>query len=181
MSAWKYMHDIWSVSNFLVLVGFCFVFAYHPSIQIFQSYRNWTTASCVLPYYQYFCGSKWCLAHGYMATPSENRTLRPLATESDALPLGHRAPHVDKGFFNCQTWSIRIEYELLRILMKMIFETTLKFTEIIIIRGIKKFIFRNHWSKCDDGMPNFPPVIILFYLNNCRGAFLRKANINVML
>ena len=55
---------------------------------IFQSYRDGATASWVIN--QYFRGVK-CLAQGHN-TAVVGFEPRPLAPESDTLPLSHRAP-----------------------------------------------------------------------------------------
>ena len=84
-------------------MDFCLCWGLTSQSTIFQSYQDRATASWVIN--QYFRGVK-CLAQGHN-TAAVGLEPRPLAWESDTLPLSHRAPlHIWKSLDMCAVWSV---------------------------------------------------------------------------
>ena len=89
----------------MAILGKICLFVLRLNVQstIFQSFRNGATASWVIN--QYFRGVK-CLAQGHN-TAAVGFEPRPLAPESDTLPLSHRAPLLGNSgaIYNLNTFT----------------------------------------------------------------------------
>ena len=100
----SFREEFWSCNRTVDFVCLCWGLTSQSTI--FQSYRDGATASWVIN--QYFREVK-CLAQGHNMT-AVGFEPRPLAPESDTLPLSHRAPPVDFGFLDIYNmWLMKVK------------------------------------------------------------------------